>query len=165
VLAGSFAARRSVTPPARPTVEDGLSHLVARAELAADAVFSRTKRYPDAPAALTPEWPPDLLDLGFYQRGALPFRSALHVLPDVYGPALVAPPQTHPGDVVFALTPDHRHYWLTAFVLNAFGRVVPLTDASGRAIVASAVDGHPASRLDPLFPEYPNKLPVPGPRM
>jgi hypothetical protein len=162
VLAASFAARKLITVPERPTVYDALSHLVARTELAADAVFQREKHYPVEVQALTPQWPDELRSMGYYHRGGRPLRSRLFVVTETYGPVFVAPAEARPGDLVFAVSSDRRRYWLTAFVLDRSGRIVPFADAAGRAVVASAADGRPASRLDPLFPEYPNKIPHAG---
>lgn len=162
VLALAFASRRMANAPVRPTVEDALSHLVARVEIAADASFAREKLYPSNIDALTKQWPDELTDIGYFQRGAVLLRSRLSVVENTYGPVLAAPAHVRPGDVVFALSADRKRYWLTAFVLDRAGRIVPFADSAGRVIVASAFEGRPASRLDPLFPEYPNKMPVPG---
>jgi hypothetical protein len=159
VLAMSFAARKLVPAPSRPTVTDALSHLIARSELAADASFSREKRYPVDIDALTPQWADEIRDMGYFRRGGRLLRSRLFVVSETYGPVLVAPADARPGDVVFAVSSDRKRYWMTAFVLDRAGRLAPFTDSAGRAVVASAFDGRPASRLDPLFPEYPNKVP------
>ena len=164
IVVTSLAARRSVTAPPRPTIEDDFTPRGAR-ELAADAVYSKTKHYPDDPGGLTPQWPADVLDLGFCRRGALPFRTEMRVLTNVYGPALVAPPQTHPGDVVFSLSPDRRHYWLTAFVVESrrpAGTPHGLYRAGDCRVRCR---WPPRKPYDPMFPEYPNKLPTRGPPM
>ncbi len=157
----ALSAGRMLQPPRRPIVEEALAHLVARAELAASAAYSRDKHYPDSPAPLLDQWLPELRALGYYQRWARPLRSELIIAPNATGPVFIAPAGTQPGDVVLALSADRQHYWLTAFVLDKMGRVALLLDHGGRALVASASEGHVASRLDPLFPEYPNKLSPP----
>jgi hypothetical protein len=160
LIAGAVAitVRRYVPVPSRPTVEDGIAHLVARAEMASDDSYDRDKQYTDDVAALTAQWPAELRELGFYKRGAVALRTRLLVLHDTWGPALSAPPGTQPGDVVLSLSRDRRSYWISAFTLDAAERLAPLTDERGRAIVASAANGRVASRLDPLFPEYPHRI-------
>jgi len=153
----AFGARRNVTTPARPSVQDGVAHLVARVELAMDTAYDRDKQYTDDVAALTHAWPDELRDLGYYRRGAWLLRSHLVVVHDAAGPALAPTDETAPGDVVVALSDNHKSYWITSFGLDHAGRVVPLVDERARAIVASATNGRVASRLDPLFPEYPHK--------
>lgn len=152
-----FLARKLLITPARPTIDDGAAHLVARVELAADAVYNETKLYTDDVERLTQQWPAELLNLGFYRRGGVPLRSRLTVVHDGAGPELVAPAQVRPGDVVLVLSRDRKSYWITCFRLDRSGRVTPVSDERGRVIVATASNGHVASRLDPLFPEYPHK--------
>jgi hypothetical protein len=156
-VAAAFTARKYVRPPGHPEVEDGVAHLVARVELAANESYDHEKRYSADIRGLTATWPDDLRDLGFFRRGAEPLRSRLHVVSDTWGPALAPPAGIRPGDVVLALSRDGQSYWITSFTLDRSGRIAPLVDARGRAIVASAANGRAASRLDPLFPEYPHK--------
>lgn len=158
VGAVALSVRRYVVVPSRPTVEDGVAHLVARVEVACDDAYAQKKEYPDDVPTLTARWPAELRELGFYRRGALPLTSRLLVVPNTWGPALRPPPGAHPGDVVLTLSQDRRSYWISAFSLDRLNRLVPLTDERGRAIVASATNGRAASRLDPLFPEYPSRI-------
>lgn len=157
LLGIAFLARKNVTAPARPTIDDGAAHLVARVEVAEDAAYDETHTYTDDKARATQQWPPELRDLGFFRRGGLLLRSRLFVEQDGSGPALAPPDDVRPGDVVLVLSSDRQSYWITVFRLDMGGRITPVVDERGRALVASAEKGHPASRLDPLFPEYPNK--------
>jgi hypothetical protein len=157
ILGFCFLARKVLVTPSRPTINDGVAHLVARVEVAADAVYNASKEYTDDTERLTEQWPPELRSLGFFGRGGLPLRSRLSVLHDGAGPELVAPPEVRPGDVVLVLSRDRKSYWITCFRLDRAGRVAPVTDERGRVVVATAANGRPASRLDPLFPEYPHK--------
>ncbi len=157
LLGFCFLARKVLITPLRPTIDDGAAHLVARVELAADAVYSQTKEYTDDAERLTEQWPPELRSLGFFRRGGLLLRSRLTIVHDGYGPQLVAPPDVRPGDVVLVLSGDRKSYWITCFRLDRNGRITPVIDERGRVVVATAANGRPASRLDPLFPEYPHK--------
>jgi hypothetical protein len=135
-----------------------VAHLVARVELACDAAYDHDKSYTDDVSTLTAAWPDTLRDLGFFRRGAIALRSQLLVLHDTWGPALAPPAGARPGDVVLALSRDRKSYWITSFEIDRGGRIAPLVDQRGRAVVASAANGRAASRLDPLFPDYPNKF-------
>lgn len=159
LLATSLAARKTVAPPRRPTVEDGLAHAMARVELAADQAFATDHRYPGQAGRLKVELPALVQDLGFFERGAVALPTRVVVRPDALEPVL-APGKARPGDVVFAVDGTFQRYWITAFTLDRRGRVAALTDGAGRVVVVAGAFGHPRSRLDPVFPEYPHKLPL-----
>lgn len=164
---GCLAARRSVPVPPRPALQDGMAQLLARVEAAADEAWARDRTYPEDPARLEGQWPHRLRDLGFRGRFGRAVHSRVVVVKDAYDPALRPPPGTRPGDVVFALDATRRRFWATAFVLDRHGRLTPASGAGGRALIAAAWEGRPASRRDPLFPEYPNRAggkPPPGAR-
>jgi hypothetical protein len=160
LVAAAFTARRLVQAPRRPLVRDGLSGAIARVERAADLHFGRHGRYPTDSALLAAELPAALRDLGFFRRGARPLTTRVRVLEGAVEPMLAPDAETLPGDVVFALDQTGRRYWLTAFTLDPRGRLRVLTDEAGRALLAAGADGLPRSRLDPLFPDYPRKVPM-----
>lgn len=158
----SLAAVRFVRPEPRPVALDGISHLIARVEATASEGWARDRRYPAEAQRYEAALPARLRDLGFRRRGGVLLHSRVHVLTGS-GPALRPTDGVRPGDVVVVLDQDRRRYWITGFQLDRRGRMTPVGDRRGRALIAAAVEGRPGSRLDPLFPEYPNRLPVRAP--
>lgn len=156
-VAGAVTARRGLEPPPRMSIEDGLTHAIARAELAADAAFAKDKRYPATAEALAVELPGPVRTLGFWRRGARRLPTRIIVKPGALEPVLSAEGRS-PGDVVVAIDDGGTRYWITAFTLLRGGRVGPLVDRAGRVVMATGLGGRPRSRLDPAFPDYPNKL-------
>ena len=136
-------------------MQAALAHLVARVEAAADQAWADERRYPLDAAVLSRDIPPVLRDLGFRRRGARALLSRVTVVPQATGPVYVPPEELRPGDVVFAVDGGRAAYWITGFRLER-GRLRPFT-TDGRVVVAAGRQGRPASRLDPLFPEYPRK--------
>lgn len=157
------AARKVVSPPARPSVDDALANAVARVENTAVQQWERNERYPLDASVLERDLPGVVRDLGFRQRGAFALRGRVVVVANAQGPVFIAPDDVNPGDTVFAVSPDAQAYWITAFELGATDRPTPHTGRGGRVLVASGRAGRASSRLDPLFPDYPNKSRVKGP--
>lgn len=163
LTAAAIGAVKALPPPARVPVSEALGHLLARTELAADRAFAQDHRYPVDPAVLAADFPDFVRAQGFHARGARSLESRLHVVEGAFEPVFRAGDEIRPGDLVFAVDSSRTRYWLTAFTLDRKGAVVPYSDGRGRILVATGADGRPASRLDPLFPEYPTKS-VPLPR-
>jgi hypothetical protein len=152
-----LAARRVLDAPRRASVADGLGYVVARVELAAGESFARDRRYPDRADTLRPELPATVAHLGFWRRPAIAIPTHVTVSTGALEPVL-SPAGRLPGEVVFAVDASLSRYWITAFTVDARGRVRPLTDEGGRVVVATGAGGRPRSRLDPGFPDYPRKL-------
>lgn len=157
------AARKGVSAPARPSVDDALANTVARVENTAVREWERNGRYPSDASVLEKDLPDIVRDLGFRQRGAFALRSRVVVVAGAQGPVFIAPDDVHPGDTVFAVSADAQAYWITAFELGATDRPAPHTGRGGRVLVASGRSGRASSRQDPLFPNYPNKSRAKGP--
>lgn len=156
-VAACLVARRTLDAPRRTTAADGLGYVMARVELAAGDGFTRDRRYPDEPASLTPELPGTVARLGYWSRPAREVTTHVTVIKGALEPVLSGTGRS-PGEVVFAVDTSLSRYWITAFTLDAKGRVRALTDEGGRVVVATGAGGHPRSRLDPGFPDYPRKL-------
>lgn len=154
-LIGAF--RKGVTASLRPGVDDALANFVARVELSASKSWERDGRYPQDARLLSQNVPALVRDLGFRKRGARSVRGEVIVVQDTHGPVLAPIEGVDPGDVVFAVDPERRSYWVTAFTLGRQGFPTAYMGPRGRVFVATGRDGQPATRLDPLFPEYPNK--------
>lgn len=157
VAGACIAARRGVPIPLRATVADGLGQLIARVEHNANAAFERDRVYPLSTEVLEAEVPEYVRDLGYRSRGARALLSTVHVVQGASGPVLRAPEGIRPGDAVFAVDDARQRCWITAFRLDRTGRISPILDNGGRAVVATGVQGRPSSRLDPLFPDYPHQ--------
>lgn len=158
----AIGARRGAPTPSHPAPEEAVAHLLARVEASANEAYAREGVYPAASEVLESTWPARLRNMGYRTRGAQPLRSRVLVRHDALEPALRPPPGVRPGDIVYAVDAPRRRYWITAFVLDENGRVVVSTGPGGKALLGSGREGRPASRLDPLFPEYPNKAPMGG---
>lgn len=157
------AARKLVSTPLRPTVADALANTVARVESAAVQRWQRDGRYPSDAPVLEKDVPRVVRDLGYRRRGALGLQSRVVVVSDARGPVFIAPDDVRPGDTVYAVSADGQAYWITAFELGATDRPTPHTGRGGRVLVASGRAGRASSRMDPLFPDYPNKSRAKGP--
>lgn len=153
----SASARRAAPIPQRPHPDEAVVHLLARAEIAANEFYAQNAAYPLDVSQLTQSWPAHLQDMGYRQRGALRLKSRLWLHENAIDAAYRPLPQVRPGDLVYAVDSARRRYWLTAFVLDPSGRLVAATTTGKRMLLGSGRDGRPASRNDPLFPEYPNK--------
>lgn len=156
----SGAARRGAPSPSLPSPGEAVSHLLARVEAAANEGYVRDGVYPVEAAVLEATWPERLRAMGYRSRGAVPLHSRVVVRTGALDPVFRPPPGTRPGDIVYAVDERRGRYWVTAFVLDRSGRLVAATGAGKRTLMGAGRDGRPASRLDPLFPEYPNKTPM-----
>lgn len=155
VLAAS--ARRAAPVPQRPHPEEAVMHLLARAEIAANELYSKDSGYPLDVSQIVQSWPAQLQDMGYRQRGARRLKSRIWLQEDAIDAAYRPLPQIRPGDLVYSVDSARRRYWLTAFVLDPSGRLVAATSAGKRVLLGVGREGRPAARNDPLFPEYPNK--------
>lgn len=160
----SGAARRGAPAPTLPSPGEAVSHLLARVEAAANEGYVRDGVYPVDASVLEATWPERLREMGYRGRGAVPLRSRVHVRTGALDPVFRPPPGTRPGDIVYAVDELRGRYWVTAFVLDRTGRLVAATGSGKKTLMGAGREGRPANRLDPLFPEYPNKAPMAPPQ-